>query len=486
MWRFGFAIVALVISFAAIASGDDKPKVEPKPGKSPAPQTVVVPGVRDFKHPHEVVTVSSEGVTIVRMADHADENRMFFMFELHLKDSGAKDKKPSVNEFGIFTLKGKYDGWKRLNAKEILFRIDGRELKCECTREDDLIKATFPLAELPSLLAAKDAHVRIAEIEFDFVERHLEGMRDVASRIPDGKSSHGFLNIEHRPDGIKPSAGIANGERANRIIKEMKSKRVAELKKKIQEIDEAKSRLKSVVISDDRQAITDNRKRISSLQAELQSLRDSPLSPDGIDFRQLSTGQVGRLTGLIKVVQILNKAKGEVIVYDDLSRPLVFAKLIGIDASNLVDDSRVADNHVFVVDGTYSYETVSGGTSTIFKLQAVSPDLELSERESKSLRDASNANFEIDLTAEERAKSKLAQDANAASDREKQKMADAAQEKKDSDAKTRRAQSYLEAGKSLLNKDNRSAAKKQFEKAVAESPDSAAGKEAATQLKKLQ
>ena len=51
--------------------------------------------------------------------------------------------------------------------------------------------------------------------------------------------------------------------------------------------------------------------------------------------------------------------------------------------------------------------------------------------------------------------------------------------------KARRSKSCLENGKILLKKDNFAGARKQFEKAIAEDPESESAKEAAELIEKL-
>ena len=70
----------------------------------------------------------------------------------------------------------------------------------------------------------------------------------------------------------------------------------------------------------------------------------------------------------------------------------------------------------------------------------------------------------------------------AKSDQERMIRENAAADQQEIENKTRRSQSYLDSGKVLLKKENYMGARKQFQKAVTEAPDSEPGKEAAELL----
>ena len=98
---------------------------------------------------------------------------------------------------------------------------------------------------------------------------------------------------------------------------------------------------------------------------------------------------------------------------------------------------------------------------------------------------AADPKYTIVLTDAEEATAKAAREKNLIVAKEKERLANDEKSKKESETKARRSQSYLESGKLLLKKDNFSGARKQFEKAIAESPDSDSAKEAAKLIEKL-
>jgi hypothetical protein len=109
----------------------------------------------------------------------------------------------------------------------------------------------------------------------------------------------------------------------------------------------------------------------------------------------------------------------------------------------------------------------------------------LDEAELKLVSMALDPNYEIELTAEEESKAKTAREANAKIQAEAAKMEKEKQDASKAESKVRRAKSYLESAKTLLDKSQRAAAKKYLEKAIAEDPDSDTGKAAKKLLDKL-
>ena len=93
--------------------------------------------------------------------------------------------------------------------------------------------------------------------------------------------------------------------------------------------------------------------------------------------------------------------------------------------------------------------------------------------------------YKIELTDVEDAQMKAARESHAIAMPEKKQLEKDDQSKKDAELKARRSQSSLDSGKLLLRKDNFNGARKQFEKAISEDPDSETAKEAAKLLESL-
>lgn len=271
-----------------------------------------------------------------------------------------------------------------------------------------------------------------------------------------------------------------------RLLADAKQKRLDDMGNQVKAIEAAKSALKVAMITDDRNALAQEKKTIDRLQGELLKTINNPISNELVYPLKLKTGQIGRVYHpgyQFKVLQILDKSKGEILVTGS-GRETVLLKVVGVDTANLVDGAKFSFPDCMAVVGTFTYKSVGGSDKTIFELHACPSTLLFTENELKPFKEAMDAKYTITLTDAETAKAKSAREAHEMADAERQKVLDAQQRMKDSDAKARRSKSYLDSGKLLLNKGNTAAAKKQFEKAIAEDPESASAKEAKKLLDK--
>lgn len=274
----------------------------------------------------------------------------------------------------------------------------------------------------------------------------------------------GSPNINSADDGASPEKEESPAQRA---LAEVKQKRIGYMAEHMKEINAAKSSLKAALIADDQNTIAIQEKKIKNLQASLRQMIDSPISDVTLSPWQLKAGQIGGLGGRLKVAQVLNKSKGEVIIAAVRSDKEVLLKIVGADVGNLVDGAKFQSSGCMIVAGTHTYTTVLGGTRTIFELHTCSVASVFTADELKPFRDAADANAVIQLTDEEKEKAKSARTV------------------RDGEAKTRRIKAQFENGNALLKKGDRAGARKYFEKAIAEDPDSAIAKEAKVLLEKI-
>ena len=313
----------------------------------------------------------------------------------------------------------------------------------------------------------------------------------------------------------------AEKTKAEKEIAAAWDRRRAEWNAFVTDISVAKSSLKQALISDDTESIAKHRKTIEELQTELRRLLDAPLLVSSFDPEVFEVGQVGRLDGVsavvpfgaqqvIKVFQVLKKSDvGDVLVrttyqlgqaaemfrngqrrmgkkLDRAYEPVLF-KVVGIDTTTLIDGGPFPLSlPPMVVTGTYSYETVSGGSKTIFELHSVDARSPFTnENDLKDVIAAAASDYAISLTEDEKAQSDAARQKHATELAQKQKLAMDEKSQQQAELKARRSKSCLENGKILLKKDNFAGARKQFEKAIAEDPDSESAKEAAELIEKL-
>ena len=454
-------------------------QAQPAAPNQPVAKTIVLPTLRSFRHPSKILTLSNDGETTIRMVSKADNNNMLFMAEFIIKDFSVKGKRPSTSDFGILTFVTRRDGWDRVNPSKITLIIDGRPLEFESEKTGEVLYATCKLDVFSSLLAAKKISVKIESIQFDLEERHIEALRDLASRLPVGKTTQGGYVIEQKPDAAAEDntdlADANDDAEFQRLIATLKKERLASFDDQIKKIKKSKLELKQAMIADDEQAISTTKQSLEQMKKQLLATINEPLSEKPLNLQKLEVGQIGWLFGARLIAsQILDKKSGEALISTKFHVPSVLFKVKGVDLTNMVDDKDFSSQLAFVVVGTYTYKTVGGGSNTIFELRGCKLDDVFTADDLKESREIANEQTAIILTAEEESSVKAA--------RENKKAKIAASE---ANMKSRRAQSFVDSGKLLLKKNNYSGARKQFEKAIAEAPDSAAAKEAAELIEKL-
>ena len=253
------------------------------------------------------------------------------------------------------------------------------------------------------------------------------------------------------------------------VVSEEKDKRLAAIKDLVTKISAAKIKLKEAMIADDSKATDEQKKSIEKMQSDLKWNVDAPLDRQTLNIFDLKDGKFGVISDpRVKIFQILEKENGSVLASVLEGPNKVTFRAVGLNPKNLVTDMYFPKEPFFVVDGTYSYETVGGESKTIYVLYAVSVPPIFTEAESIKLGLSATADFaKVELTSEEQ--STLQQNREAA----KLKV-----EQKELATKLRQAKSYLDSGKVLMKRDIKAGAKKQFEKAISTAPDSDTAKEA--------
>ena len=266
-----------------------------------------------------------------------------------------------------------------------------------------------------------------------------------------------------------------------------------DLHAKIERISLAKSLLKKAMVTDDAKVIAKQTEEISECQKDLRKLLDGPLPL--LDPTRFEKGQVGVLSP--HHVAIIDMNNEEVVGFIFDHSPSVGSggnavgavKLVGMQIDKARRSKRLEFDPTtnFIVVGPMVHEYESGG----IKMKARGMELHVCQKfrltadEKKMAQAAADPKYTIVLTDAEEATAKAAREKNLIVAKEKERLANDEKSKKESETKARRSQSYLESGKLLLKKDNFSGARKQFEKAIAESPDSDSAKEAAKLIEKL-
>lgn len=279
---------------------------------------------------------------------------------------------------------------------------------------------------------------------------------------------------------------------ADQQIHETLEKYRNKIAKTVQQIDVAKKLLKKAQISDKTVTIQAVTKQISDLQTQLKTDLDTPLNDKTLLQDEFAIGKIGRLAGpSFNIIQVLDRTVGVALVRSTYFANARIIMLHNIDASGLVDGGKLGTGimHSYCVSRIRDYETVAGGTNSVFVLYSLRPENCFAKSQMDEIKNALAADFEFKFTDTEAAAMAQAREANAKVTQElaeveaakKSAAAKVAQEveaKKTADAKAARAKSYLDSAKTLLRKDQRTGARKFLEKALAEDPDSETAKEA--------
>jgi|GEM_PF-6813584 hypothetical protein len=262
---------------------------------------------------------------------------------------------------------------------------------------------------------------------------------------------------------------------------------------KLDQIATDKGALKQAMILDDRNAIAQIRRKIEGYQKELLLLTNNPFrSLDPLNFEK---GKIGNLaTYRFQAFDGSHLEKGEVVgtLWDEKILPgktsedlKADVKIRGMDeklakvAMSLGIKFKPEDN--FVVLGKTIQEFHLQKRAEVdyhfpcFLLHACAAVAPFTEDERKAAREATNPDYTIALSEDEEAQAKIAREANDKLEMEKTQV-----------VKTRRSKTFLDSAKKLLDKNQRSSARKLLEKAVVESPDSEPGEEASKLLKTLE
>jgi hypothetical protein len=252
----------------------------------------------------------------------------------------------------------------------------------------------------------------------------------------------------------------------------------AELKRLIDSVDQAKLDLRKSVIADDAAGIKASKGKIAKLQSELRDLVDANFPP--LDFERLQSGQIGTRTrgkeGFIGTRRPPD-IKGQDLVYSFQKQGTTkefVVYVVGMEgkwrkSAQLeiwVDDDTMLFVAVGEVDVGYYEGNKKFSERKAFEIRGCRLDEILSQDELKAAA-AATEDFTVTLTDSEKETQKKAIERNAA---EKVNI--------DKEAKVKRAQGLVEMGKSFLKSNNKEAARKRFEKAILEAPDSNAAKEA--------
>ena len=460
------------------------------------PTEVVLPLKRKFYHRHEIRSSQFDDRKIGSKDDEftysllarTDKKMSLIGVHLHVQDPSHDGKNLILYDLVRMSLYSYAAEWPTIMQEQARFVLDNNEadasvyepLKKKGQPEDGPAVILLPLSFFQKMLLAQTIAIHVGPKKFELFEDMLEGMRDLASRAPDGKTVLGRHLVRHEKDPAADAGSPGQKSKSRRMPEELAAIHEAR-KRDAQQLTEkiavAKSEMKQAKIADDSNSFKKAESSVAELQSELRKLMTAPLDVHALSHRSFKVGQVGRLPNARMIVaQVTDRKNGEAMVdYLSLNTKNVF-KLCGIDLTNLDEKSEfnLENENCFHVADTETYETVTGQMNTIFVLERCSRTPVFDEAEQKRYDEAADPNFKIELTAAEEQKLKETRTAKIQANLDKEKL-----------AKSRRSKSNLDSAKLLLKKEERAAARKFLEKSVAEDPDSESGKEAAKLLEEL-
>lgn len=465
-----------------------KSQTETVDSANTAPVEIVFPAKRKFDHKWPILDQrkTEEKLVIQTLvtrapADDKDDTAVFV--DLISQDPKSNPNGGALWETVQLRVESESGRWKKMKEQDLSIILDGDQQNIVVyprSKEIELFGVMLPLADFQKMLNAQTIEIQVGPRSITLKGNHIEGMRDLASRATAGKTKDGHFVISLQPDPATATVAARPSRSDEEFPLDLRDRNLERKKNVLEQLIKIltlKEELKQARIADDAKAAAKATSQITEEQATLRQLIEAPLEmPELLPYR-FSVEQVGRLpVSPLKVIQVFDRKKGEILV-DFVSYKNAKEFIIkGIDASDLVDGNvlRIRRNLCFHVASIKDYKTVDGGTNSVYQLVAYPADFQISEADRKRYDEALNTEYKIELTAEEEAQAQKSKESNAQQNMDKEKL-----------AKTRRSKSNLESAKLLLRKEEKAAAKKYLEKAVADDPESESGKEAAKLLEEL-
>lgn len=470
------------------ASPPREAQPEKLPATNPNPLEITFPAKRKFEHRWPILEAKQPAdklliYTLILKKAAEDQEDTVVCVDLVAHDPMQNPNGRSLWEAVQLRIGPKGSSWHKLSDQNLLITLDGdlQNITTYARKKDrDDFAVMIPLPDFQKMLSAQQIQIQAGQNVVVLNESHVEGMRDLASRSAEGTTKEGNFVVSLKPDPAAATVAAqptSDSDDLPPALAQANAQRKQDAVKQIERIDALKRELKQAKIADDAKAAAKAVKQISDEQNKLRDLTENLLDLPTLLPSRFTVGAVGRLLpDPLEVIQVIDRKKGEVLV--DMGRGRSSKEFIisGINADNLVDRdrTRIGHNLCFHVAKIEDYKTVDGGTNSVYRLEVYPASFQISDADRKLYDDALNTEYKIELTAEEEVQAQKSREASAQQNMDKEKL-----------ARSRRSKSNLESAKLLLRKEEKAAAKKYLEKAVADDPDSEAGKEAAKLLENL-
>ncbi len=475
---------------------------------TPAPTQVkvVYPAPRLFDHPYRVLKRQEpkDGCVFYYVAANLDVEP-FYLFASTVSDNETSTPNDTIRLGIVF-----YQQQDRIkDVDHFLIRVDGQLLNCPRHSErEHAVSTELRLDQFQDVIKGTAVALHIGPFTIELEPKELEALRDFASRLPQGRSLLDQFVISREVDVSsppRPQPRPADYRQVLNMELAMGLARIrlrAELKRRIDRITETRLALKQAVIQDDQAARDEAIQSLEEDQEFLIKWIDHPFG--SLDLTQFQMGQIGKLDAFHLVVRDIDGYDCPTGYLDLKKRPdppppgnFIGCRLVGLHNQGFQVKQLVSipPEYLFIVGepsemviyNTQRTKEFDKPAVNLYRCEPFNPFTPDELLAGKAAADSSQ-NL-LPLTEAEQAQSEQAQAANviaarekAKSDQERMIRENAAADQQEIENKTRRSQSYLDSGKVLLKKENYMGARKQFQKAVTEAPDSEPGKEAAELL----
>ena len=467
---------------------------------------VVYPAPRPFDHPYRVIhrREPKDGCVFYYVAAKLDIEP-FFLFASTVSDNETSTPNDTIRLGIVF-----YQQQDRIkDVDHFLIRVDGQLLNCPRHSErEHAVSTELRLDQFQDVIKGTAVALHIGPFTIELEPKELEALRDFASRLPQGRSLLDQFVISREVDVSsppRPQPRPADYRQVLNMELAMGLARIrlrAELKRRIDRITETRLALKQAVIQDDQAARDEAIQSLEEDQEFLIKWIDHPFG--SLDLTQFQMGQIGKLDAFHLVVRDIDGYDCPTGYLDLKKRPdppppgnFIGCRLVGLHNQGFQVKQLVSipPEYLFIVGepsemiiyNTQRTKEFDKPAVNLYRCEPFNPFTPDELLAGKAAADSSQ-NL-LPLTEAEQAQSEQAQAANviaarekAKSDQERMIRENAAADQQEIENKTRRSQSYLDSGKVLLKKENYMGARKQFQKAVTEAPDSEPGKEAAELL----
>lgn len=175
----------------------NKPKLEPQE----TPVVITLPSRRKFHHNCPILDGKPTDYMVAKtVAMETDDGTRIVFADILFDDEAQDGKDLKVRNFGQLRFFSYDKNWSKMDAKRITVVLDIHTIVMECRRSGKMIITDCHLSDFARMLNSLKIEFEVGPTRFNLTGRHIEGMRDLASQLPDGETRHNVCVIRHEPD----------------------------------------------------------------------------------------------------------------------------------------------------------------------------------------------------------------------------------------------------------------------------------------------